>query len=165
MKKLMFALVVLALLAIPSAAYAGGGGFDQYGYNYTARLFNGTGSSWCLAREASADCLGIYSPDKLIMKWNAAWDACNAAGNNNVGACLGAWTDNEWNGQVPGGSGVSDHYKIIWVGTALESSPYWRTGGYAVWGEYEVIMDQGVDPSSSHIWWAHAIPTGYGSNP
>jgi hypothetical protein len=53
------------------------------------------------------------------------------------------------------------HYKITWVGPKLESSPYWRAGGYAVWSEFEVIMDQGVI-GGAHYWGAHAIPTGYG---
>jgi hypothetical protein len=104
-----------------------------------------------------------YGNDKLVMKWNAAWDACNAAGNDSVSACLGAWTSNEWNGNVPGGSGVTDHYKIIWVGPGAEVSPYWVAGGYTVWGSYEVIMDQGTD-TSGHFWFAHGIPNGYGSN-
>ena len=140
-----------------------GKGFDQYGYNNKARIFNGTGSSWCLAKSLPADCLGIYSPDKLVMKWNAAWDACNTAGNDSASACAGAWTDNEWNGNN-GGSGAVWHYKIIWVGSEAEDSPYWKEGGYSVWGNYEVIMDQGKDPSygPGHHWFAHANPTGYG---
>jgi hypothetical protein len=163
MKKLMFALVVLALLAIPSAAYAGGpagkGGFDQYGYNDTARLFNGTGGSWCLEKGLPFSCLDlpgtVYANDKLIMKWNAAWDTCNAGG-----ACAGAWTDNEWNGQVPGGSGETWHYKIVWVGPCTDPVD----GGYCIWGNYEVILSQGTT-ASGHLWDTRAKPAGYGSYP
>lgn len=71
--------------------------------------------------------------------------------------------ENEWNGKV-GGSGEVWHYKIIWVGSSLKNSPSWRAGGYPIWGQFELIMDQGVDPNidPGHMWFAHAIPTGYG---
>jgi hypothetical protein len=45
-------------------------GFDEFGYNNTARIFNGTGESWSLAKGLPADYLGIYAKDKLAMKWN-----------------------------------------------------------------------------------------------
>ena len=45
--------------------------------------------------------------------------------------------------------------------TRLEASPYWREGGYAIWGQFEVIMDQGK-VVNEHFWGAHANPTGYG---
>lgn len=93
-----------------------GDGFDQYGYNRTARIFNGTGSSWCLEQGALADCLGIYSPDKLVMKWNAEWDRGNDEGWANPP--YAAWENNEWNG-MKGGSGAVWKYKIVWVGDYL----------------------------------------------
>jgi hypothetical protein len=139
-------------------------GFNQYGYNYCARIFNGTGSSWCLAREAPLDCLGSYSGDKLVMKWNAAWDACNASPSPDT--CAGAWTDNEWNGKTAGGSGEVWHYKIQWSQACADGSfDFVPGGGYCVWGSYEVLMDQGIDPSMGpgHIWFALAIPNGYGT--
>lgn len=158
------ALAVLLLTLGLAATASAGGGYDQYGYNNTARNFNGTGSSWCLAGGQAADCLGIYSADKLVMKWNAAWDACNAAGNDDATACAGAWTDNQWNGRN-GGSGQIWHYKIIWVGSAGSASSYWLSGGYSVWGNYEVIMDQGQDPNvgAGHMWFTRATPNGYGA--
>ncbi len=161
MRRYGIVLAAACALALPAGA-AAGGGFDQYGYNNGAHLFNGTGASWSLAKGLPADYLGIYAPDKLVMKWNAAWDACNAAGNDDAGACAGAWTTNEWNGRFPGGSGENWHYKIIWVGSAAEASPYWRVGGYSIWGNYEVIMDQGSDPNvgPGHLWFAHATPNG-----
>lgn len=102
-----------------------------------------------------------YANDRLVMKWNAAWDACNAAGGDDPASCAGAWTTNEWNGMVPGGSGMTDHYKVIWVGSLGEASPYWAVGGYSVWGNYEVVMDQGTD-STGHFWFALATPNGLG---
>lgn len=97
------------------------------------------------------------------MKWNAQWDNCNAAGNDDESACAGASLDNEWNGMIPGGSGGTEHFKAIWVGSAGEASPYWRDGGYLLWGNYEALMDQGMAGGAQ--WWAaHAIPNGYGAN-
>src|SRR3990170_7266858 len=102
MKKIYAALAASALFLTAGAALAAGG-FDQFGYNRTARIFNGTGSSWCLQRGAPANCLGIYSPDKLVMKWNAEWDRGNAEGWTDPP--YDAWENNEWNGNTPGGSG------------------------------------------------------------
>jgi hypothetical protein len=94
------------------------------------------------------------------MKWSKAWDDARFHG-----AAWGpdAWVDNEFNGKVPGGSGTTEHVKIVWVGPGLEESPYWRPGGYAIWGEFEVIMDHGIDVDGGHVWYAHATPTGYGA--
>ncbi len=158
-------LVVLALSAVSVFAK---GGFNQFGYNYGARIFNGTNASFCASLKAPSNCDG--NPyDKVIMKWNAQWDNCNANGYNNPKYCLGAWVDNEYNGKVPNGSGVVWHYKIIWVGSAGASSPYWLAGGYSIWGNYEVIMDQGINSTCSgnvdtgHQFCALATPNGYGA--
>jgi hypothetical protein len=63
---------------------------------------------------------------------------------------------------VPGGSGEVEHYKIIWVGPELYNSPYWREGGYGVWGEFEVIMDQGTI-ANEHFWnTLRVTPNGFG---
>ena len=97
------AFVLVVGYAIPAAA--GGGGFDEYGYNDTARIFNGTGSSWCLAGGQSSSCMGIYSPDQLVMKWTAEWDRGNADNWTDPNGYRGAWTDNEWNSQCAGCSG------------------------------------------------------------
>lgn len=96
-----------------------------------------------------------WSP--LKMSWSKAWDDARFHG--------APWTpdatlDNEWNGRVPGGSGEVWHYKVIWVGPELENSPYWRPGGYAIWGGFEVIMDHGTS-ANEHFWYAHARPSGF----
>ena len=139
-------------------------GYNQYGYNYCAGIFNGTGSSWCLAGGQAANCMGVYSLDKLTMKWNAAWDSCNFYGT--PAACAGAWTDNQWNGNVKNGSGAVWHYKIQWIGgnCGADYTPL-ADGGYCIWGSYETLMDQGHDPNigPGHMWFAHAKPNGYGN--
>lgn len=147
-------------MAVPAMA---AGGFDQFGYNRTARIFNGTGASWSLAKGLPVDYLGIYAPDKLIMKWNAEWDRGNKEGWTDPKGYQ-AWEDNEWNGKV-GGSGEVWHYKIVWVGDYVANPSLIPAGGYGIWGQFAVIMDQGVDPNvgPGHLWFAHATPNGYGA--
>jgi len=92
------------------------------------------------------------------MKWSKAWDDARF---NGAPWTPDAWETNEWNGMVPGGSGEVWHYKVIWVGTDLDNSPYWREGGYPIWGQFEVIMDQGTVPNE-HFWYTLATPNGFG---
>ena len=160
MKKFFVWILVVALLAIPVTT-ASAGGFDEYGYNDVAGIFNGPadGVDGSLNNAVWGD--PTYAYDHLVMKWNAAWDACNDAGNNNESVCAGAWTTNQWNGMNPDGSQSVWHYKIIWVGSGGEASPYWQAGGYSIWGPYEVIQDFGFDPSG-HYLYAKAHPQGLG---
>lgn len=138
-------------------------GYNEFGYNYTARIFNGTGESWSLAKELPADYLGAYAKDKLVMKWNAEWDRGNAEGW--AKPPYNAWENNEWNGKVAGGSGAVWHYKIVWVGDYNADPSLVPAGGYGIWGQFVTIMDHGTDPSSGpgNLWFAHANPTGYGA--
>lgn len=160
-------MVAPAVAGVPSAS-ATGGGFDQYGYNNSARIFNGTGSSWCqgklhLDKTTCDNLMAQYANDQLIMKWNAAWDACNVAGQTNA-ACSGATLTNEWNGMVPGGSGTTDHLKIVWYSQNGCGADYslLADGGYCIWGDYEVIMDQGMF-NGVHTVWGFASPNGFGA--
>lgn len=162
MKKIFVLILVIVLLAIP-AKTAFAAGFDEYGYNDVANIFNGTGASWSLAKGLPADYLGIYSNDKLVMKWNSEWVRGNAEGWSNPP--YAAWENNEWNGAFPGGSGAVWHYKIVWVGNYTADPSLIPDGAYGIWGQFAVIMDQGIDPSygPGHLWFAHANPNGYGS--
>ncbi len=162
-RKVLLGAGVSAFLVGGMAATAfAAGGFNQFGYNYGARIFSGPADGIDKNLDGLVYGDPTYANDHLVMKWNAAWDTCNVADSDSVSACAGAWTDNEWNGNVPGGSGDSEHYKIIWVGSAGKSSSYWKAGGYLVWGNYEVVMDQG-SIAGSHVWYTHAIPNGYGA--
>ncbi len=170
-KYLVVAVVVLLLIltVFTVSPAAAGGGFDQYGYNRTARIFNGTGLSWCMEQGMTeAYCnsyLGAYANDKLIMKWNAEWDRGNDEGWSKPP--YNAWENNEWNGAFPGGSGAVWHYKIVWVGDCVANPDLTPAGGYCIWGQFATIMDQGTDPNygPGHFWFAHANPAGYGSYP
>ncbi|GMV10681.1 MAG: hypothetical protein AMXMBFR55_24150 [Gemmatimonadota bacterium] len=130
---------------VPSA------GFDALGYNDVAGIFNGIADG--VDKVLDGTYLGdpTYANDRLVMKWNKAWPDGD-----------GAWIMNEWNGQVPGGSGEVWHYKIVRTpapcgayGTPLPD------GGYCIWNHYEVILSQGT-VDNGHFWDAHANPTGFG---
>src|SRR3989344_5405068 len=156
MRKIVFLSTIAVLLAGAGVVYAKGG-FDQFGYNYQAMVFVGPADGIDKVLDGKVWGDPTYANDRLVMKWSKAWDNARF---NGAPWTPDAWEDNEWNGKVPGGSGEVWHYKIVWVGPELENSPYWREGGYAVWGQFEVIMSQGsVD--GEHIWETHAIPTGY----
>lgn len=156
-------LTVLMLLFInqavrPQQLDAAGGGFDQFGYNYTARLFNGPADGVDRVLDGAVWGDATYAKDRLVMKWSKAWDDSRF---NGVPWIPEAWTDNEWNGKAPGGSGEVWHYKIKWVGKCGVDGTPLPNGGYCIWGEFEVIMSQG-SVANKHFWDAHAIPTGYG---
>jgi hypothetical protein len=152
--------MLLLMLAIAAPAYAqpAGKGFDEFGYNYQARIFVGAADG--VDRKLDGTVWGdpFYARDHLVMKWSKAWDDARFHG---APWSPEAWCSNEWNGMVPGGSAEVWQHKIIWVGPELEASPYWREGGYAIWEQFEVILSQGV-VGKEHIWETHATPSGYG---
>ena len=134
-------------------------GFNACGYNYGARVFSGLADGVDNNLDGTVYGDPTYANDHLIMKWNAAWDACNANTYNDPAYCLGAWDTNEWNGMLPNGSSVTEHVKIIWVGSAAGSSQYWVPGGLSIWGNYEVLMDQGMQ-NGTHYVTTFATPNG-----
>lgn len=156
---------ILMVVGMATLAFAANG-FDQYGYNWNANIFNGTYLGWCqeslnLTAQQCTSVLpsyGINSNDRLNMKWNSAWNACNKYGT--PASCSGAWLDNESNGEVVGGSGIVWHYKIVWSSVCASGGTP-TIGGYCVWGSYEVLMDQGT-VNGVHSWYALAAPNGYG---
>ncbi|NIO23193.1 MAG: hypothetical protein GTN38_04175 [Candidatus Aenigmarchaeota archaeon] len=156
------AIAVALVLAIGTVA---AGGFDDAGYNRKARVFVGTGWSWCMDKIGDeAWCtayLGPYADDMLLMKWNSEWDRGNEEGWSNPP--YRAWLSNEWNGMVPGGSGETWHYMYKWIGLPCDdTNPNWEEGGYCIWGQFEVIMSHGTY-DGGHLWDAHATPAGYGA--
>jgi hypothetical protein len=154
--------LVMSMSATVVAAGPGNAGFDQYGYNDTARVFSGPADGVDRMLDGAVWGDPTYANDHLVMKWNAAWDACNAHGYDDPAFCLGAWDTNEWNGKVPGGSGETDHVKIIWVGSAAEQSPYWVAGGVSIWNNYEIVFEQGFY-GDGHQFLTRAVRPGLGA--
>lgn len=149
--------LMLGAMAVPVFAASG---FDEFGYNYQARVFVGLADG--VDRTLDGEVWGdpYYANDHLVMKWSKAWDDARF---NGVPWTSDAWVNNEWNGMLPDGSRTTEIVKIVWVGPQLEDSPYWRPGGSPIWGEFEVLMDHGVS-GGVHNWYTHAVPTGYGGN-
>lgn len=147
--------IIALSTAVPALAAEG---FDEFGYNYTARVFSGSADGVDRTLDDAVWGDSTYANDHLVMKWSKAWDEARFNGANWTPE---AWVNNEWNGMLPDGSRTTEIVKIIWVGSGLEDSPYWREGGYPIWGEFEVLMDQGIS-GGEHQWYAHAVPTGYG---
>lgn len=162
MKSLVAALVLLVSCFVTQTAFAQRG-FDEFGYNYTARIFVGPldgadrnfdGTYWGDA---------TFAKDMLVMKWSKGWDDARFNGGEWGPDC---WVDNEFNGQRTDGSGWSEHVKIVWVGAEGEFS----RGGIPIWGQFEIVMDQGIyDPSNfedgGHFWSNGPVtPNGYGAN-
>ncbi len=135
---------------------------DDFGYNDVANVFVGTADG--VDRTLDGKFWGdpTYANDHLVMKWNAAWEKCNI-GRTAVN-CTGAWINNEWNGQVLGGSGEIWHYKIVWTGPCGVTGTPTPDGGYCIWDDYKVIYSAGT-LANQHFWDAHAKPNGLGLKP
>jgi hypothetical protein len=125
-------------------------GYDQYGYNYQAHMFNGTydssdrvldGKYWGVAT--------YYADDSLVMKWSDEWLAnvdCNGDNKLDRGLVNGTsdgiskgWTTNHVEGDYDGKEGVhhyTDFVKIVWTGP-----------GSPLWGQYTVVEEVYNDPA------------------
>lgn len=125
-------------------------GYDQYGYNYQARMFNGTYDSSDRNLDGTYwGSTGDFVDDKLIMKWSDAWLAnvdCNADGKLDRGLVNGVpdgiskgWLTNQINGDYLDANG-NQHYtwfdKIVWTGP-----------GSPLWGQYTIIQEVANDPA------------------
>lgn len=151
-------------LALPAGA---AGGFDQYGYNYGARNFVGPADGVDRVLDGAVWGDPAYANDHLKMKWTAEWDRGNAEGWTDPAGYEGAWTDNQWNGQVPDGSGETWHYKIKWsaecAGGIFPEIASTEDEPVCIWGQFELVMSHGT-VANDHFWDVHAIPSGYGVN-
>jgi len=171
MKIGLISLVMLAVLAVYSSSPAlaaekcktiSGGtivdsagdpvvtGYDQYGYNYQAHMFNGTyDSSDRKLDDKYGNATGEYVDDKLMMKWSDAWIAnvdCNNDGKLDRGLVDGevsgfskGWVTNHVVGDYSDTDGThnfTDFVKIVWTGA-----------GSPLWGQYTVVQEVLNDPA------------------
>jgi hypothetical protein len=159
-RTLSFGLTVLAAaMVFDGATVSASGGFNEYGYNYAARIFVGDldGADRVLDGMYWGD--ATYAADHLVMKWSKAWDDARFGGADWT---TDAWVNNELVGTNPDGSGWTDIVKIVWIGPGGETSPNWREGGASIWGDFEVILESTTDPDHVHEFWAQASSAGYG---
>ena len=139
-------------------------GYDQFGYNYQAHMFNGTYDSSDRTLDGTywGDNTGEYADDSLIMKWSDAWLAnvdCNGDGKLDRGLGTEGYTTNTSRGWLTNQNvgdytlgGAVQHYtyfaKIVWVGA-----------GGSLWGEYQIILEVLNDPAAGD----HGVGTKVGA--
>jgi len=136
-------------------------GYDLWGYNYQALMFNGIYDNY------SRPAVPVTSGDKLIMKWNEAWlsnQSCDGDKtlDRHYGYATykgsGAWLTNHMVGEYElDGQTIHWTYFVKIVAVPLDAvlnagSWYGADGieiGPAIWGEFailqEVYNDPGVD--------------------
>lgn len=135
-------------------------GYDQYGYNYQAHLFDGYAGNY------SRPAVLVTSGDKLVMKWSDAWMAnvdCNGDNKLDRGLVDGVvsgiskgWETNHYVGSYIDADGNAQKYtdfiKIVWVGP-----------GGDLWGQYKVIQEVYNDTGSGNYRFKEGAP-GFGLN-
>ncbi len=137
-------------------------GFDDWGYNYQAHLFNG---GYCDAYRDAEWCQSYVDVD-LIMKWNNAWLSnmdCNNDGelDRHLGydsyQGSGAWLTNHQSGKVEVNGKMRKWTYFIKI-VAAPADGYYENGfwynsegveiGPEIWGEFAIVQEVNNDPSN-----------------
>jgi hypothetical protein len=135
-------------------------GFDEWGYNYQAHMFNGY---YCDSYR-NADWCQPYKDVSLIMKWNDAWLAnmdCDGDGllDRHYGSTSyigsGAWLTNHQSGEYIDEDGTTCKWnyfvKIVAVPTeATLTAGFWYNEdgteiGPTIWGSFAIIQEVNND--------------------
>ena len=127
-------------------------GYDQFGYNYQAHMFNGTYDSSDRVLDGMYLANPVYddfADDSLIMKWSDSWIAnvdCDGGGKLDrglvdgvVGGISRGWVTNHVVGDYTNADGVQNYTyfsKIVWTGP-----------GSPLWGQYTTIEEVSNDPA------------------
>ena len=175
MKKLLFVLVILTLLAVPSTVgakesckkngtcttiqdglFASNGdkitlGYDDFGYNYQAHLFNGRYCDY--DRVIGGDSCDV----NLVMKWNDAWISnkdCDGDGlldrhygfDSYIGS--GAWCTNHQSSTYTGADGKEHRWTWFVKIVAKPTADYdcAAHGGMQIWGAFCEVQSVYNDP-------------------
>lgn len=136
-------------------------GYDKWGYNYQAHLFNG---KYCDAYRDAAWCQD-YKDDNLQMKWNDAWISnkdCDGDGKldrhfgfpSYIGS--GAWLTNHQSGVYTDGNGKKCQWtyfvKIIAAPSdaRLYGNVWYNADGIEIgpkiWGDFAIVQEISNDP-------------------
>lgn len=173
MKRAVFGIIVVVfavLMVVPSLSYAqctkiqsgtlldsAGNtitvGYDKYGYNYQAHIFNGLYENY--SRPAVVVTEGT---ENLVMKWSDDWMAnvdCTGDGkldrglDKKTGIVTGismGWCTNHFEGDYEGTDGELHHYtyfvKIGYDG----GSACTNSESNCIWGSYAIIEEIQTDP-------------------
>jgi len=151
-------------------------GYDRWGYNYQAHMFNGF---YCDAYRDAAWCQ-LYKDVRLIMKWNDAWlsnQDCDGDGQLDrhygfptyIGS--GAWLTNHQSGTYEqDGKNCEWIYFTKIVAVPLDAklvSGIWYAAdgteiGPTIWGEFATIQSIYNDPCGGYHGVEYLSPVGPG---
>lgn len=151
-------------------------GYDQYGYNYQAHIFNGR---YCDYDRMEG---GDYCDVDLIMKWNNAWMSNKSCDGDlyldrhyplDSYIDSGAWLTNHQSGkvEVKGKMRKWTYFvKIVAVSsTDVQIADKWFTAdgieiGIEIWGAFAIIQRVSNDPSLGEhgIQYKSAVAPGFG---
>lgn len=153
-------------------------GFDEWGYNYQAHLFNGF---YCDAYRDAAWCQP-YAEDLLVMKWNDAWLSNQDCDEDNlldrhsgfpsyIGS--GAWLTNHQSGEYYDEDGNLCKWNYFVKIVAAPSDAFkndqsvWYTAdgeeiGEVIWGEFAIIQEVSNDPCAGEHGAQFISPVGPG---
>jgi hypothetical protein len=130
-------------------------GFDEFGYNYQAHMFNGTYDSSDRVLDGKYfGASGDYVDDTLTMKWSDEWlsnEDCDYDGKLDRGLVNGVaggislgWTTNHVEGDYTDANGDVQHYtyfvKIVYT-NGLEPQ---------IWDLYTVVQEVFNDPADGY---------------
>lgn len=147
-------------------------GYDQWGYNYQAHIFNG---GYCDAYRDAAWCQD-YEEDVLIMKWNDAWLSnvdCDSDGlldrhfdyPTYIGS--GAWLTNHIRGDYEQDGQVCKweyFLKIVAApADATLTNGIWFAAdgteiGPVIWGQFAIIQQVENDPCGGYAGLSYLSP-------
>lgn len=151
-------------------------GYDQWGYNYQARIFNG---GYCDVYRDAAWCQA-YKDIDLVMKWNGPWldnkdcdDDTLLDRHEGTPSYIGsgAWLTNQQSGTVDiNGRARKWTYfiKIIAVAddATLDDGVWYAADGGeigpVIWGQFAIVQEVLNDPSSGAHGVQYLSPTGPG---
>jgi len=136
-------------------------GYDDWGYNYQAHIFNGT---YCDAYQDASWCQD-YAEDELLMKWNDAWLSnkdCDGDGlldrHHGYGSYIGsgAWLTNHMSGTYIDGDGNTCNWNYFVKIVAAPDDAYTDAGiwynadgveiGPVIWDSFAIIQEVSNDP-------------------
>ena len=141
-------------------------GYDQFGYNYQAHMFNGTYDSSDRVLDGTywGD-VADYVDDNLSMKWNDAWLSNGDCDGDNkldrhyghpsyIGS--GAWLTNHVEGDYADNDGNECHYTYFVKIVAVSADDVLVAGiwhdpdgveiGPEIWGQFAIIQSVYNDP-------------------
>jgi len=152
-------------------------GYDEWGYNYQAHMFNGY---YCDAYR-DADWCQEYKDVRLAMKWNDAWLSnkdCDGDGkldryfgfDSYIGS--GAWLTNHQSGEYEDDEGnVCKWEYFVKIVAAPEDAAsvdgYWYAAdgtqiGPVIWGSFAIIQQVNNDPCAGSHGIEYLSPVGPG---